>query len=87
MLVHSTGDSIGVQRCDVPHRALVDEPFQVWHQAGVEQRVDHLPVSCIPANEQDAGEAVERKSSSIETTAFSRFDSFKSLSSWCVGAI
>ena len=42
----------GVQRGEVAHRAALDEPAQRGHLAGVHQRMQHLPVGGVPADEE-----------------------------------
>ena len=41
------------ERLEVAHGAALHESPEVRHPAGVEQRVDHLPVGRVPADEQD----------------------------------
>src|SRR5205085_12635295 len=38
--------------CQVADHSAVDEAFERRHQPGVEQRVNNLPISCIPADQQ-----------------------------------
>lgn len=38
---------------DLPHRAIFDQALDVRHFAGVHQRIDHFPVGCIPADQQN----------------------------------
>lgn len=39
---------------EVAHRATLDQPLEMGHPPGVEQRVDHLPIGGVPTDEQDA---------------------------------
>jgi len=48
-MAHGTG----LKRGDIAHDALLEQAHEVGHLAGVQQRMDHLPVSLVQADEQD----------------------------------
>ncbi len=47
------GAQRGLEGGDVAHHALLKEAGEVGHLAGIEQRMDDLPVGGVPADEQD----------------------------------
>ena len=47
-----------LQAGQIAHHAPVDELVQRGHQTLIQERMDHLPVGCVPTDKEDFGIAI-----------------------------